>query len=35
MKAILGPVPERQISVNQGLKFCSVLVFYIPMHCLG
>ena len=23
------------ISVNPGLKFCSVLVFYIPMHYLG
>ena len=31
----LGPVPERPISVNPGLKFCSVFVFYIPMHCLG
>ena len=32
----LGPVPrERLISVNPGLKFCSVFVFYIPMHCLG
>ena len=27
-------VPERPISVNPGLKFCSVFVFYIPMHCL-
>ena len=32
---LLGPVPERPISVNPGLKFCSVFVFYIPMHCLG
>ena len=32
---IQGPVPERPISVNLGLKFCSVFVFYIPMHCLG
>ena len=32
----LGSVPrERPISVNPGLKFCSVFVFYIPMHCLG
>ena len=30
-----GPVPERPISINPGLKFCSVFVFYIPMHCLG
>ena len=30
-----GPVPEMSISVNPGLKFCSVLVFYIPMHYLG
>ena len=29
------PVPERPISVNPGLTFCSVFVFYIPMHCLG
>ena len=31
----LGPVPERPISINPGLKSCSVFVFYIPMHCLG
>ena len=32
----LGPVPrERPVSVNPRLKFCSVFVFYIPMHCLG
>ena len=30
-----GPVPERPISVNPGLKFCSVSVFCIPIHCLG
>ena len=24
-----GPVPERPISINPGLKFCSVFVFYI------
>ena len=30
-----GPVPERPISINPVLKFCSVFVFYIPMHCLG
>ena len=30
-----GPVPEVSISVNPGLKFCSVFVFYISMHCLG
>ena len=29
------PVPERSNSVNTELKFCSVFVFYIPMHCLG
>ena len=28
-------VLERPISVNPGLKFCSVFVFYIPMHCFG
>ena len=27
-----GLVPERPISVNPGLKFCSVFVFYIPIH---
>ena len=26
-----GLVPERPISVNPGLKFCSVFVFYLPM----
>ena len=31
----LGPVPERLISVNSGLKFSSVFVLYIPMYCLG
>ena len=25
-----GPVPKRPSSVNPGLKFCSVFVFYIP-----
>ena len=30
-----GPVPERPINVNPGLTFCSVFVFYIPMHFLG
>ena len=28
-------VPERPISVNPGLKFCSVFIFYLPMYCLG
>ena len=27
---VQGPIPERSISVNPGLKFCSVFVFYIP-----
>ena len=27
-------VPERLISVNPGLKFCSVFVFYIPIVLL-
>ena len=27
----LGPVPERSVSVNPGLKFCSVFVLYIPI----
>ena len=30
----LGPVPERPISANPGLKFCSVFASYLPMHCL-
>ena len=33
--ALQGPVPERLISVNSGLKFSSVFVLYIPMYCLG
>ena len=27
-------VPERAISANPGLKFCSIFVFYLPMYCL-
>lgn len=30
-----GPLPERQINVNPGLKLFSVFIFYIPKHCLG
>ena len=30
-----GPVPERSIGINPGLKFCSGSVFYIPMHLLS
>ena len=30
-----GPVPERLNSVNPGLKFCSVFVFYLSMYCSG
>ena len=29
-----GPVSERPISANLGLKFCSTFCIYIPMHCL-
>jgi len=29
-----GPVSERPISTNPGLKFCSVFVFYLPRYCL-
>ena len=29
------PVPGRPISTNPGLQFCSFLVFYLPMYCLG
>ena len=32
---VLGPVPEMSICLNPGLKFCSVFVFYICIHCLG
>ena len=28
------PVPERPIIANPGLKFCSLLVFCLPMYCL-
>ena len=28
------PVPERPISANPRIKFCSVFVFYLPMCCL-
>ena len=27
-------VPERAISANPGLKFCSIFVFYLPIYCL-
>ena len=30
----LGPVPERQISANPGLNFCSSLCIYLPMYRL-
>ena len=29
-----GPVPERLFTANPGLKFCSTLCIYLPMHCL-
>ena len=29
----LGPVPERPINPNPGLKFCSTFCIYLPMHC--
>ena len=32
---VLGPVPERPISANPGLKFCSTFCIYLPMHCLA
>ena len=31
---LLSPVPERPISADTGLKFCSIFVFYRPMYCL-
>ena len=29
-----GPVPERLISANPGLKFCHDILFCLPMHYL-
>ena len=29
-----GAVPERPITANLGLKFCSNFVFYLPMYCV-
>ena len=29
-----GPVPERPISANPGLRLCSPFWIYLPMHCL-
>ena len=30
-----GPVPERPISANLGLNFCSIFLYlYLPIHCL-
>ena len=29
-----GCVPERPISANRGLKFCSVFVSYLFVYCL-
>ena len=31
----LGPVPERPISINPGLKFCSVSVILFLFIALG
>lgn len=31
---LLSLVPERPISANTRLKFCSIFVFYRPMYCL-
>ena len=28
-----GPIPERPISINPGLKFCSMFVFYKIFLC--
>ena len=30
----IGPVPERPISTNPGLQFCSTFCIYLPLHCL-
>ena len=32
--SLLVPVPERPISVNPGLKFCSTFCIYLPVHYL-
>ena len=29
-----GSVPERPMSANPELKFCSTLCIYLPAHCL-
>ena len=29
-----GPVPERPISANLGLKFCFTLILYLPSYTL-
>ena len=31
---LLSLIPERPISANTGLKFCSIFVFYRSMYCL-
>ena len=31
---VLCPVPERLISANPGLKFCSTFYVYLPIHSL-
>ena len=31
---LISPVPERPITANTGLNFCSIFVFYLPVYCL-
>ena len=31
---VQGLVPERPISANPGLKFCSTFCIYLPMNCV-
>ena len=31
---LLSPVPERPISANTGLKFCSIFVLILPSYVL-
>ena len=31
---VLGPVPERPISANPGLKFCCTFCIYLPTYSL-
>ena len=34
LQSAQDPVPERPISANPGIKFCSTFCIYLPVHCL-